>query len=42
MMRSIGRDSGLSGNAIAGDPLTKKKSLEAKLEAQRNSSVLNL
>ena len=34
--------SGLGVSAISGDPLTKKKSLEAKLEAQRNSSVLNL
>jgi Ran GTPase-activating protein (RanGAP) involved in mRNA processing and transport len=34
--------SGFGGSAIAGDALTKKKSLEAKLEAQRNSSVLKL
>lgn len=42
LMKSSGNNSALGGNAISGDPLTKKKSLEAKLEAQRNSSVLNL
>ncbi len=32
--RSIGKSgSGFGGSAISGDPLTKKKSLEAKLEA---------
>ena len=30
------------GNGASNDPLTRKKSLEAKLEAQRNSPVLNL
>jgi NLR family CARD domain-containing protein 3 len=31
-----------TNHAISGDSLSKRRSLEAKLEAQRNSSMLNL